>query len=109
MLEKPNLHESLIEDCLRNQYGLENVTLKFLLVGNDVNTAVYRVNINKQEQMYLKLRKGDFNIMSVIVPHLLKEHDIKQVIAPVLTRSQQEWTKINEFSLALYPYIDGEN
>jgi spectinomycin phosphotransferase len=109
MLEKPTIQEPSIEECLKEQYGLEKSTVEFLPIGNDVNSAVYRVLANDNTLLYLKLRRGDFNKASVIVPHLLRESGVKQVIAPLLTKEQQEWAKLNEFSLALYPYIDGKN
>lgn len=109
MLEKPRIEDSLIIQCLESQYGLTTVILDFLPIGNDVNSAVYRVFANGNLHLYLKLRKNDFNKASVIIPHLLKENGIKQVIAPLLTTTQQEWTTLNEYSLALYPYIEGQN
>ena len=66
MLEKPAIEDFLIKDCLKDQYGLRDVILEFLPIGNDVNTAVYKVLANKTSHLYLKLRRNDFNKASVI-------------------------------------------
>lgn len=109
MLEQPNIPESVIIDTLQKQYGLIEVKIEFLPIGNDVNSAVYRVKGDNQEQLYLKLRRGDFNKASVMVPYLLNEHGVKQVISPKTTQNGEEWTTLNEYSLALYPFIEGKN
>lgn len=108
MLEKPQIQEPEIVKALAAKYGLQGAKIDFLPLGNDVNTAAYRVETADKE-LYLKLRRGDFNAASVMVPYLLKEHGVQQVIAPIATQDEHEWTRLNEYSLALYPYVHGHN
>lgn len=42
MLEKPELEDQNIVDCLRSEYGLGVEAITFLPLGADQNTAVYR-------------------------------------------------------------------
>ena len=109
MLEKPKIQEPVIDDMLQKQYGLTGAKIDFLPIGNDVNTAAYRVNDGDNGLFYLKLRRGDFNRASVMVPYFLKEHGLQQIIAPIPTKSQREWTSVNEYALALYPFVEGRN
>src|SRR5690242_18079226 len=109
MLERPSVSDSDIEGFLKRDYGLESPRVEFLPVGNDVNTAAYRVVNPDHDALYLKLRRGDFNVASVMVPYLLKQHGVNQVIAPIPTQSHQEWSAFNEYSIALYPFVKGRN
>ncbi len=108
MLEKPNIQEPKIIDCLKEQYGLTVVRLEFLPLGADVNTAVYRVD-TENTPLYLKLRQGEFNEAAVSVPRILYDSGIKQVIAPKPNQNGQLIAKLDSLNLALYPFVQGEN
>lgn len=109
MLEKPNLPDSSIVDCLRTDYGLDAVQLSFLPLGADRNTAVYRAVTGDATPYFVKLRRGDFDETTVIVPRLLGDLGIRQIIAPLSTRSNHLWADLHPFRLTVSPFVDGLN
>ncbi|MFT5193983.1 MAG: hypothetical protein ACI9EW_001109 [Cellvibrionaceae bacterium] len=68
MLEKPNIQDENIILTLQKEYGLLIETLTFLPIGADVNSAVYRAVSTDQTRYFLKLRSGQFDETSVILP-----------------------------------------
>lgn len=109
MLEKPDLEDIKIIQCLQDEYGLTIVQVVFLPLGADFNSAVYRVVADDETPYFLKLRSGTFNDISVTLPHFLSEQGIAQVIPPIPTKTQQLWTTLESFNLILYPFIEGKN
>ena len=109
MLEKPELKDEKVVDCLRNEFGLSVEKLSFLPLGADLNTAVYQVLTTDKEAYFVKLRKGIFNEASVAVPNFLSESGIKQVIPSFTTQAGQLWANLNPFKVILYPFIEGHH
>lgn len=108
MLEKPELKDEQIINCLRDEYGLGAANISFLPLGADVNSSVYRVVTKDGTNYFVKLRKGDlFNEASVVIPNFLSTLGIKQVIPPLTTQTGQLWANINPFIVILYPFVGG--
>jgi len=95
--------------CLRDAYGLNVDKLSYLPLGGDLNTAVYRVATRNKGDYFLKLRCGEFNEASVMVPKYLADIGFKQVISPITTVTGGLWNQLASFNVVLYPYIDGSN
>lgn len=109
MLEKPELKDEEIINCLRHEFGLSVEKLSFLPLGADLNTAVYHVVTNDETDYFVKLRKGNFNEASVTVPNFLSELGIKQIIPSLKTQIGNFWTNLNSFKVILYPFVEGHN
>ncbi len=56
MLEKPDLADEIIIDCLGTEYGLAASKVAFLPLGADLNTAVYRAWCAGGMDYFVKLR-----------------------------------------------------
>jgi spectinomycin phosphotransferase len=108
MLEPPALSEELIRARLWDEYALRAQRLTFLPLGADVNTAVYRVEVGEADY-FLKLRKGDFDEISVSVPHFLHQQGLETIIAPLATRSGQLWALLDDYRMILYPFVAGQD
>ncbi len=108
MLEKPDLPDAKISACLQDHYGLHIVSVEFLPLGADANTAVYRVVADDETPYFLKLRRS-FNETSVLVPKFLSEQGIRQIIVPIETTTQQLWAALDDFAVILYPFVEGHN
>jgi spectinomycin phosphotransferase len=106
LLEKPNIPDELITSRLQEEYDLHVMQLKFLPLGADLGTAVYRVFTEDGTAYFLKLRKG-FDEITVTVPLFLKFEGIKAIIVPFETKSTQRWTDFGEYKMILYPFIEG--
>ncbi len=109
MLEKPDLREEKIFTCLQDAYGMAVVQVTFLPLGADSNTAVYRVIAGDQTPYFLKLRKGIFDETSVTLPRFLRDQGIKQIIAPLPTKTGQLRARLDDFKVILYPFVDGRD
>ena len=108
MLTKPDIADELIISHLQDEYNLRVSTLTFLPFGADMGTAVYRVTTDDGTVYFLKLRKG-FDEISVTVPLFLKSQGIKEIIAPLETKSKGGWADFGEYKMILYPFFEGEN
>ena len=109
MLEKPDLPDAKIVGCLRHHYGLHVIQVVFLPLGNDVNTAVYRAVTDGETPYFVKLRRGVFDETAVTAPKFLSDQGIRQIIAPIATRTQQLWARLDGFNLIVYPFIEGHD
>lgn len=109
MLEKPDLPDDQIIDCLRAEYGLKAAEVTFLPLGADRNTAVYRAVTEEGMSWFVKLRGGVFDELTVQIPKLLHDQGIRQIIAPIATRSGQLWADLEAYWVTVSPFIDGRN
>ena len=109
MLEKPDLPDESIIACLQADYGLCIVQMAFLPLGADVNTAVYWVVADDATPYFLKLRRGVFDDLSVLVPQFLRAQGIQPIIAPLTTRARQLWARVDDFYVIPYPFVEGRN
>jgi len=109
MLEKPDLHDEQLIACLQDNYSLRIVEVDFLPLGNDMNTAVYRVVADDARPYFLKLRSGDFDEITVAIPRLLSDKGIAQIIPPIATSTGRVWTRMGAFAVMLAPFIAGRN
>lgn len=110
MLEKPpDLQDIRIIDGLRDHYGLDVVQITFLPLGADRDTAVYRSVTGNGMPYFVKLRRGAFDDTLVTVPRLLCDQGVKQIIAPLSTRTEALWATLGSFSLAVYPFVEGRD
>ena len=109
MLEKPELEDQSIIDCLQTEYGLRVEAIAFLPLGADQNTAVYRATTGDPADYFVKLRRGAFDEASVAVPKYLGELGIPHIIPPLATRAGRLWANLAPFKLILYPYVEGRD
>ncbi len=109
MLVKPDIPDEQLLACLRDHYGLRGAQIAFLPIGNDVNTAVYRVVSEAATPYFLKLRRGSFDTTTVAIPKFLRDCGVEQVIAPIETRQRQFWARMDAFAVALFPFVEGQN
>lgn len=109
MLEKPALKDEKIATCLQQAYGLRVQEVLFLPLGADVHTAVYRITTVDNIPYFLKLRSGDFEKTSILLPKFLSEQGIRQVIAPLTTNTGALWAGLDRFAAVLYPFVAGQN
>jgi spectinomycin phosphotransferase len=109
MLEKPELSETKIAARVLDAYGLQIADVAFLPLGADSNTAVYRLMAADKTSYFLKLRSGVFDVTSVMLPKFLSEQGITQIIAALTTLDHQLWTTLDDFTVTLYPFVEGRN
>jgi len=107
MREQPGIPEERLRTCLLDQYDLTPVTLEFLPVGLDYDAGVYRVVSEQGTAFLLKVTSRPLYEPRCLVPRYLNDQGITSVVAPVPTRSGALWTRVEEWTLIVYPFIDG--
>jgi spectinomycin phosphotransferase len=105
----PGLILDTIAACLDAQYSLRVRAITFLPLGYDLNAAVYKVLAEDGTAYFLKIRFGPVRESGLLVPWALSERGIRNVLAPLQTRSSELWCSCDGRSLVLYPFIAGEN
>jgi len=108
MLGKPQVADEALIACLHDHYGLHITQIAFLPLGNDVDTAVYRVAADDATPYFLKLRSDRFDATSVAVPRFLYNQGISQIVAPIETTAHQLCTRTDAFAVILFPFVAGQ-
>jgi spectinomycin phosphotransferase len=108
MIEKPALKDEKIIAALNQNYSIQVNDLDFLPVGNDPSAFSYRVGAKNGGLYFLKIKAKLSNLAGQVVPRFLKDHGIKQVIAPMSTNQQKLVYELDGFALILYPFIIGK-
>jgi spectinomycin phosphotransferase len=109
MHEPPDISEDDLRTCLQDQYDLGGISLEFLPNGLNINAGVYRVMCLQGTPYLLKVKSTSLYEPSCLVPRYLRDHGIAFVVAPLPTRMNALWTQVKDWSVSLYPFIDGES
>ena len=110
--EDPGLGFDEISACLDTHYGLRVASVAFLPIGYDPNAAVYEVATGDGTAYLLKVRFGPVHEPGLLVPRALVDHGIRNVLAPLRTRSSELWCPLEGYpgyGVVLYPFVSGEN
>jgi spectinomycin phosphotransferase len=99
----------LIIDCLSGKYGIVATTLTLLPLGADMNAAVYKAETSNRQSYFVKLKRGHQSAISVTLLGLLQASGIQQIISLIKTSDGKLTERINDFTLTVYPFINGQN
>ncbi len=104
------MHQSvkIISDYLNTYYGIRVETLTFLPVGADNNASIYKAQMLDQRSYFIKLKKGDQDT-STEITDLLQSVGIQEIIPPVKTLHGKTAEHVDDFTLIVYPFIDGQD
>lgn len=109
MIENDSLSTQCIISCLDTNYGIAVSTLTFLPIGADVNASVYKAETSDGLSYFVKVKRGHSDDISAVLLAWFHDSGIQQVIPPVKTPDGRLNRHINNFTLTVYPYIDGQN
>jgi spectinomycin phosphotransferase len=109
MLEKHTLSDQLILNCLNTHYGIEVASLTFLPLGADINASIYKAQALDQKSYFIKLKQGHHHDTAVEIVELLQSGGIRQIIPPVKTIHGKSTQRIDDFTLIVYPFVDGQD
>ncbi|RAP78733.1 aminoglycoside phosphotransferase family protein [Paenibacillus montanisoli] len=109
MRNSPRISEEHLRSCLREQYDLTPATLEFLPLGLDYSSAVYHVISEHGTAYLLKVTSRPLYEPQYLVPRYLNEQGITCVVAPFSTRSGTLWTHLEDWTVVVYPFINGES
>ncbi len=103
-----NLDQFLISS-LNTHYDIDVESLTFLPLGADRNASTYKAQAQDQTSYFVKLKRGHQHDISVSIVELLQHAGIQEIIPPVNTVHGQPTQRIGDFTLIVYPFIEGEN
>ncbi|MBA3537322.1 MAG: aminoglycoside phosphotransferase family protein [Tatlockia sp.] len=106
---KQTISDQGLIDCLRAKYGIEVVRLTLLPLGADMNASVYKAEAEDQPSYFLKLKRGHHQDIGLAVVNLLDNLGIQQVIPPVRTLDGHLTQSMDDFTLIVYPFIEGQD
>ncbi len=107
MIEKPRITDERIISALKEKFSIPAAGVEFLPLGWDAASWAYRVD-SEHGAYFLKIRKGMPNPAGILIPYLLKEQGLDQVMAPLSSRNGEAWEKVDDFHFILYPFVRGE-
>ena len=108
MREKPEILENDLRACLQDQYDLIPITLEFLPRGKDYQAGVYRVVCEQETPYLLKVTTRPLYEPACLIPRYLHDQGITSVVAPIPTKSNTLWTKLLNWTVLIYPFIEGD-
>ena len=108
MRDKPDIPEERLRACLHEHYGFAAVALVFLPLGLDARSGIYRAVSDHGAVCLLKVRRGPLYEPSLLIPRYLSDQGIASVVAPIPTKRGALWADLEEWTLAVYPFIEGE-
>lgn len=109
MTEKQSLSDQHIIDCLNTNYDIMVAALTFLPLGADMDASTYKAQTHDQSSYFVKLKRGHHNDIGAIIQLLLHDAGISQIISPIKTHDGQPTHHIDDFTLIVYPFIDGRD
>ncbi len=109
MKEKPTLFDQRIIDCINANFGIKVTTLAFLPWGADNNAWVYKATASDQASYFIKLKRGHHFELSAALTRIMFDAGISQIIPPLYTTQGYATQFIDDFSLTVYPFIEGHN
>ncbi len=108
MQHRPDSADATLIHALRAEYGFEVAALDRLPLGNDSDSAVYRVETFDGASYLLKLRTASaFSAASLAVPRYLAQLGIPHVLAPLSTTAGDLWATVGDYVLSLHPFVEG--
>jgi spectinomycin phosphotransferase len=109
MLEKHALPDQIIIQCLNTNYGIDVATLTFLPIGADTHASIYKAQTFDQRSYFIKLKLGHHHDIAVEIVELLQRAGIPQIIPPIKTIHGKSTQPIDDFSLIMYPFVEGQD
>lgn len=109
MIEKQSLSDQRIIDCLNTDFGIKATSFSFLPWGADMNASVYKAQADDQKSYFVKLKRGHHHELSVALARLLHDAGLPQIIPPINTIQGQPTLLIDDFTLIVYPFVEGHN
>ncbi|MBJ7449170.1 MAG: aminoglycoside phosphotransferase family protein [Parachlamydiales bacterium] len=109
MIEKQLVSEQLIIKSLNTDYGIEIIAFKSLPIGADMNAAIYKAQSIDHKSYFVKLKRGHHLDICIAILDLLQNSGISQIISPVKTLQNQSIQRLDDYTLIVYPFIEGQD
>lgn len=74
----------------------------------DTDAWAYKAQTHEQSSYFVKLKRGNHHNIGTIIQLLLQNTGMQQVISPFTTKEGQLTHEIDDFTLIVYPFIEGQ-
>jgi spectinomycin phosphotransferase len=102
------IEKQLLLDCLKDHYAIRAIALTQLPWGADRDASVYKAQ-TQDSSYFVKLKRGHSHEISISILELLQKSGIRQVIPPIKTIRGHATHHLGDFTLIVYPFVEGEN
>ncbi len=109
MIDKQSFSDQRITACLSSEYGIKVEILTFLPLGADIDASVYRAQAYDHSSYFVKIKRGHHHDMGTVIQLLLHDVGAPGIMAPVKTAKGQPTYHIDDFTLMVYPFIEGQD
>ncbi len=107
MIKKQSFSDQYIIDCLNVYYGINVTKLILLPLGADIDASVYKAQTDDNVVYFVKIKHGHFHSAGIVLQQMLHDAGIQEIIVPVKTKQNQIVQYIDDYSLMVYPFIEG--
>ncbi len=105
MKHRPTVDDNLIRTAVHDSFGLSFDYLEFLPVGE--GAWAYKGTDSSSKKWFIKLSRLDTSNVAYITSYLHHNLGLSFVLSPILPTHQSS-SKINDYFLTVYPYIEAE-
>jgi spectinomycin phosphotransferase len=105
--ERPPLPDHALAAALASGWGVAAASVEFLPVGDDSHAWAVAADGGDGTRWFLKVRRGEVDPATVLVPMFLRNHGLEQVVAAVPAAAGDPWRPLDGFTLLVYPWDDG--
>jgi len=109
IMNKQLVSKQDIIHCLKANYGIPVSTLMPITDGADLFSEAYKAETTNQISYFVKLKQGIHHAIGISLQQLLHNADIQQIISPIKTIDNKLSQIFNDFTLIVYPFINGQN
>lgn len=109
MKVNPSSSPQSIISCLKTNYGIAVNRLILLPLGADINATVYKAETGSGLSYFVKVKRGHHNDISVVILALLQASGIQEIIPPIKTKEGALTQHSDDFTLIVYPFVEGQN
>lgn len=108
MREPPKLVQARLIACLQESYALTPKSIEYLPLGHDFNAGVYRVTNQDGTPYLVKVNARPLYEPACRIPYYLYNQGITSVIAPIPTLQNELWTRLDQWTVIVYPFVQGD-
>jgi spectinomycin phosphotransferase len=107
MRERPPLPDHALASALASGWGVAAASIEFLPVGDDSRAWSFAAVAGDGTRWFLKIRRGEVDPATVLVPMFLRDHGLEQVVAAVPATAGNPWRPLDGCTLLVYPWAGG--
>jgi len=108
LLEPPDIPSQELIEAVQDTYSIHVASIRFLPVGLDPRSSVFRVRFKSGADALLKIKEGGFAPAALRLPHWLHAGGREEFVAPLSGKGGSlKFNVGTSVEAALYPWVEG--